>query len=82
MRLHIQCNGTRALELFNNVMNESDSAIVGCGCSLATEEIASKSDIPVVSFVGVHGTMEHCRNWSIALSVIVYCIMYHASLRA
>ncbi len=29
--------------------NESVVAILGCGCSSATEEVASISDIPVVS---------------------------------
>ena len=53
----------------------NESAIVGCGCSLATEEVASRSDIPVVSFRR-SGTMEHCRNWSVTLSVIVYDITH------
>ena len=48
--LKMQCNSLKALELFNTSItsNESVLAIVGCGCSLATEEVASRSDIPVV----------------------------------
>ena len=51
----IQCDSARALELFNTSITSNGSvvAIVGCGCSLATEEIASRSDIPVVSY-GIH----------------------------
>ena len=48
--LKMQCNSLKALELFNTSItsNESVVAIVGCGCSLATEKVASRSDIPVV----------------------------------
>ena len=43
-----QCDRERALKLLSEI-SSNDLAIIGCGCSLATEEIASRSDIPVVS---------------------------------
>ena len=59
--LKMQCTILKALELFNmiNTSNKSVVAIVGCGCSSATEVIASRSDIPVVCEL-LNLDMEHC----------------------
>lgn len=48
-----QCNKTRALELLNMdiASNTTAVAVVGCGCSSATEEVASRSELPVVSHI-------------------------------
>lgn len=51
-----QCNKTRTLELFNTDIsltdvptNQSLVAVIGAGCSPATEVLASNMDVPTVS---------------------------------
>ena len=48
----IQCDSERASKLLRG-FSYNESAIVGCGCSLVTEEIARRSDITVVSYHSV-----------------------------
>ena len=55
-----QCNATKALEEFHgHVATSSVKAVVGCGCSAATEEVAKISylwNITVVSnCLNMHG---------------------------
>ena len=45
-----QCDSKRTVSLLSKI-SSNESAIVGYGCSLATEEVASRSDIPVVSCI-------------------------------
>ena len=45
-----QCDSKRAVSLLSEI-SFNESVMVGCGCSLATEEAASRSDIPVVSYI-------------------------------
>ena len=53
----VQCNRARAVELFNGiqsvVVNQSVVAVLGAGCSAATEEVAraSNGSLPLVSFI-------------------------------
>ena len=64
LALHqLQCNATRALQFFYNEVEEHCPstvpavAIVGCGCSSATEEVARIShfwNVPVVSKYSVN----------------------------
>ena len=62
--LHLvsQCNRTRALDLYNSYVvrsNLSVVAIIGCGCSSATEEVtmATNGTLPVVSYTKHCGTV-------------------------
>ena len=50
----LQCNMTKAIQEFHKVVTTDSSvmAVVGCGCSSATEEVAKISqlwNVPVVS---------------------------------
>ena len=55
-----QCNRTRAMKLYNREVIDHPNmvAVIGCGCSSATEQVAlaSNGSIPVVSeiYLGVH----------------------------
>ena len=54
----LQCNEETALELFNTetLLNQTEEevAVIGYGCSLATEAVAGASNIPVVSHAGCY----------------------------
>ena len=60
--MYMQCNRTRALQLYNEEVsldNRTVVAVIGCGCSSATEEVASTNNgsIPVVSVCTLRLTM-------------------------
>ena len=56
--LPFQCNKDTALELFNTgtLLNQTEEevAVIGYGCSLATEAAAGASNTPVVSHAGCY----------------------------
>ena len=47
---NVQCNGTRAVQLFHEELqrNKTVLSVIGGGCSTATELVARNASIPVV----------------------------------